>query len=51
VQGILAGHRNVLDNLAHLLLEKEIVQGEELRKMLGKPNPETPSPQAQSPQA
>ena len=51
VQGILAGHRNVLDNLAHLLLEKEIVQGEELRKMLGKPNPETPSPQAQTPQA
>jgi len=51
VQGILAGHRNVLDTFAHLLLEKEIVQGEELRKMLGKPNPETPSPQAQTPQA
>ena len=51
VQGILGEHRNVLDNLAQLLLEKEIVQGEELRKMLGKPSPETPSPQAQSPQA
>jgi cell division protease FtsH len=36
VRGILSAHRNVLDALAHLVSEKEVVQGEELRKMLGK---------------
>jgi cell division protease FtsH len=35
---ILAERRPVLDDLARLLLDKEIVQGEELRKMLGKGN-------------
>ncbi len=42
VKGILAERRKVLDDLAHLLLEKEIVQGDELRKMLSrsKPKPE-----------
>jgi len=44
VRGILGGNRNVLDQLAHLLLEKELVQGEELRKMLGKPELKTPPP-------
>jgi len=44
VRGILGENRNVLDQLAHLLLEKELVQGEELRKMLGKPKLEIPSP-------
>jgi cell division protease FtsH len=34
VQEILGGRRKVLDDLAHLLSQKEIVQGEELRKML-----------------
>ena len=34
VRNILSERRKVLDNLAHLLLEKEIVQGEELRQML-----------------
>jgi len=33
---ILSERRNVLDDLAHLLSQKEVVQGEELRKMLGK---------------
>jgi len=37
VRGILSAHRNVLDDLAHLVSQKEIVQGEELREMLGKP--------------
>jgi cell division protease FtsH len=36
VRGILSAHRNVLDDLAHLVSKNEIVQGEELRKMLGK---------------
>ncbi len=36
VKGILSTHRNVLDDLARLLSQKEIVQGEELRTMLGK---------------
>ena len=36
VRGILSAHRNVLDNLAHLLSQEEIVQGETLRKMMGK---------------
>jgi len=33
---ILSERRNVLDDLAHLLSQKEVVQGKELRKMLGK---------------
>ena len=33
---ILSERRNVLDDLAHLLSQKEVVQGEELRKMMGK---------------
>jgi cell division protease FtsH len=36
VRKILSDHRKVLDEVAHLLLRKEIVQGEELRKILGK---------------
>ena len=32
VKGILLGRRKVLDDLAHLLSQQEIVQGEELRK-------------------
>jgi cell division protease FtsH len=31
---ILSERRKALDNLAHLLSEKEVVQGEELRQML-----------------
>jgi cell division protease FtsH len=34
VREILGKRRGVLDKLAHLLLEKEVVQGEELRRML-----------------
>jgi cell division protease FtsH len=34
VRGILSERRKVLDQLARLLLEKEVVQGEELRAML-----------------
>jgi cell division protease FtsH len=46
VRGILSAHRNVLDDLAHLLSREEMVQGETLRKMLGKTAPETlPAPQ------
>jgi cell division protease FtsH len=37
VREILSDRRKILDDLAKLLLEKEIVQGEELRKMLAKP--------------
>jgi cell division protease FtsH len=36
VRAILSAHRNVLNDLAQLLSQKEVVQGEELRKMLGK---------------
>jgi cell division protease FtsH len=36
VRGILSGHRKVLDDLARLVSQKEVVQGEELRNMLGK---------------
>jgi cell division protease FtsH len=46
VRGILSAHRKVLDELAHLLSKEEIVQGEELRKMLGKgPAATSPVPQ------
>ena len=34
VRKILSEKRSVLDELAHLLSEKESVQGDELRKML-----------------
>jgi cell division protease FtsH len=37
VRGILSAHRSVLDDLARLVSQQEVVQGEELRKMLGKP--------------
>jgi len=36
VQEILSDHRDVLDDLARLVSQKEVVLGEELRKMLGK---------------
>jgi cell division protease FtsH len=39
VREILSQRRKVLDDLAHLLLEKEVVQGEELRAMLAKSKP------------
>jgi len=46
VRGILSAQRKVLDELAHLLSREEVVQGEELRKMLGKNPAETsPAPQ------
>jgi cell division protease FtsH len=35
---ILSERRNILDDLAHLLSQKESVQGEELRKMLSESN-------------
>jgi cell division protease FtsH len=41
VRKILAEHRGVLNDLAHLLSQKESVQGEELRKMLSAANPGT----------
>jgi cell division protease FtsH len=43
VRGILSTHRKVLDDLAHLLSQEEIVQGETLRKMLGKTKPGMPT--------
>jgi cell division protease FtsH len=36
VRGILSTHRNILDDLAKIVSQKEVVQGEELRKMMGK---------------
>ena len=39
VKGILSSRREVLDELAQLLSEQEIMPGEELRKMLGKTPP------------
>jgi cell division protease FtsH len=46
VRGILSAHRNVLDELANLLSQEEVVQGETLRKMMGKTLAETsPVPQ------
>ena len=41
VRGILSARRSVLDDLAQLLSKDEIVQGEELRKVLGKTDAET----------
>jgi cell division protease FtsH len=39
VYNILSERRNILDDLAHLLSQKESVQGEELRKMLSASTP------------
>ncbi len=47
VQEILRGHRTVLDELAHLLSQKEMVMGDELRTMLGKKTSEEPSAEHQ----
>jgi len=44
VRKILSERRNVLDDLAHLLSQKESVPGEELRRMLGKTPAETAPP-------
>jgi len=41
VRGILSAHRNVLDELAQLLSQEEVVQGETLRKMMGKTSADT----------
>jgi cell division protease FtsH len=41
VRSILSGRRKVLDDLARLLSQKEMVQGEELRKMLSESESET----------
>jgi cell division protease FtsH len=41
VRNILSHRRKVLDELAHLLSEKEIVQGQELRDLLAGSKPET----------
>jgi cell division protease FtsH len=43
VRGILSAHRKVLDELAHLLFQEEIVQGETLRKMLSESKPGMPT--------
>ncbi|MGQ9686172.1 MAG: hypothetical protein ACUVT2_07710 [Thiobacillaceae bacterium] len=41
---ILEAKRAVLDSLAHLLLEEETIEGEELRQLIGSlPDPGTPS--------
>ena len=46
VRGILSAHRNLLDDLARLLSQEEMVQGETLRKMMGKtPSDTLPTPQ------
>ncbi len=44
VRKILLERRAVLDDLAHLLSQKEIVQGQELREMLAASKPGTASP-------
>jgi cell division protease FtsH len=43
VKGILSARRKVLDELAHLLSQEEVVQGEELRKMLSEFKPGVPA--------
>jgi cell division protease FtsH len=49
VRGILSAHRKVLDKLAHLLSQEEVVQGEELRKMLSESNPGMPMTMPEQP--
>jgi cell division protease FtsH len=43
VRGILGEKREVLNQLAKLLLEKEIVQGDEMRALMGKTKPAAPA--------
>jgi cell division protease FtsH len=49
VRKILSERRNILDDLAHLLSQKEIVQGEELREMLSKSTPGMANPSPEQP--
>jgi cell division protease FtsH len=42
VRGILSSQRKVLDELANLLSREEVVQGEQLRKMLSESKPGLP---------
>jgi cell division protease FtsH len=49
VRKILTGQRKILDDVAHLLLEKEVIEGEVLRKMLGKPESDGGSPSPEKP--
>ncbi len=46
VRGILLARRNILDELARLLSQEEVVQGETLRKLMGKTRSDS-SPEAQ----
>jgi ATP-dependent Zn protease len=43
VQKILGEKREVLNTLAKLLLEKEIIQGDEMRALMGKSKPAVPA--------
>jgi cell division protease FtsH len=43
VQKILGEKREVLNTLAKLLLEKEIIQGDEMRALMGKTKPAAPA--------
>jgi len=43
VRGILGEKREVLNQLAKLLLEKELVQGDEMRALMGKTKPASPA--------
>jgi cell division protease FtsH len=49
VRDILSERRKVLDDLAHLLSQKEIVQGQELRDMLSQSTPGTASLSSEQP--
>jgi len=41
---ILTAHRPLLDEIANLLLAKEVLEGEELKALLSKARPGNPSP-------
>ena len=49
VRKILSERRKVLDDLAHLLSQKEIVQGQELREMMSKSTPGMATPLPEQP--
>jgi cell division protease FtsH len=42
VRRVLGEKREMLNTLARLLLEKEVVQGDEMRALMGKPGPALP---------
>ena len=48
-RSVLTGQRQQLEAVTRRLLEREVMEGDELRRILGLPAPEDPAPQSLPP--